>query len=104
MEALDDRLQSEALNLQQPLHPPATGDFIIAKWDEDGRWYRACVESEDEESFVVFFVDFGNTAVINKSTIADYCRRIEKEQTTEPIGFFWVDTGYRFIGEAQSGQ
>ena len=44
---------------------PKTGEFVAAKFTEDGQWYRARVRRNDREnnSSEVVFVDYGNSEV-----------------------------------------
>ncbi|KAL5285683.1 TDRD6 family protein [Megaselia abdita] len=44
------------------LESPKVGDFCIAKFKQDGAYYRAEVIAVNENGIEVLFVDFGNTA------------------------------------------
>lgn len=44
-----------------PLDNIGIGDFGVAKFSEDNRWYRArVVMSEEQDSIRIVFIDFGN--------------------------------------------
>ncbi|KAB8076479.1 hypothetical protein BDV29DRAFT_86375 [Aspergillus leporis] len=46
--------------------PPKAGDFVSAKFSEDGEWYRAKVRRNDREKqqAEVVYIDFGNAEVL----------------------------------------
>ncbi|KAL2820467.1 hypothetical protein BDW59DRAFT_116465 [Aspergillus cavernicola] len=46
--------------------PPKAGDFVAAKFTEDGEWYRAKVRRNDREKqqAEVTYIDFGNSEVL----------------------------------------
>ncbi|KAF7589943.1 hypothetical protein BBP40_003482 [Aspergillus hancockii] len=46
--------------------PPKAGDFVAAKFTEDGEWYRAKVRRNDREKqqAEVVYIDFGNAEVL----------------------------------------
>ncbi|KAL2802916.1 hypothetical protein BJX63DRAFT_440506 [Aspergillus granulosus] len=46
--------------------PPKAGDFVAAKFTEDGEWYRAKVRRNDREKqqAEVVYIDFGNSEVL----------------------------------------
>ncbi|KAI9375758.1 hypothetical protein BJX61DRAFT_78233 [Aspergillus egyptiacus] len=46
--------------------PPKAGDFVAAKFSEDGEWYRAKVRRNDREKqqAEVVYIDFGNSEVL----------------------------------------
>ncbi|PYH48768.1 putative transcription factor (Snd1/p100) [Aspergillus saccharolyticus JOP 1030-1] len=46
--------------------PPKAGDFVAAKFSEDGEWYRAKVRRNDREKqqAEVLYIDFGNSEVL----------------------------------------
>lgn len=39
---------------------PQAGDDCIARYDSDGRWYRAVIVDKEDDEWNVFFVDYGN--------------------------------------------
>ncbi|KAL5338550.1 hypothetical protein BJX70DRAFT_366161 [Aspergillus crustosus] len=46
--------------------PPKAGDFVAAKFTEDGEWYRAKIRRNDREKqqAEVIYIDFGNSEVL----------------------------------------
>jgi staphylococcal nuclease domain-containing protein 1 len=51
--------------------PPKAGDFVAAKFSEDGQWYRARVRSNDrsaKESEVIY-IDYGNSEKVPWSSL-----------------------------------
>ncbi|KAL4784176.1 hypothetical protein BJX76DRAFT_327918 [Aspergillus varians] len=46
--------------------PPKAGDFVAAKFTEDGEWYRARVRRNDREKqqAEVVYIDFGNSEIL----------------------------------------
>ncbi|KAI1001930.1 Nuclease domain-containing protein 1 [Podosphaera aphanis] len=51
--------------------PPKTGDYVAAKFSEDGQWYRARIRSNDRASKLadVVYVDYGNSEKISWSQL-----------------------------------
>ena len=78
---------------------PKIGNFIIAKWEEDQTWYRACVTDITNEDLVVYFTDYGNGSDIKIEEYNAYCRALSKEQAQEQMLSFWVHSGWDFEGE-----
>jgi hypothetical protein len=51
-------------NQLTPLDNVAIGDFGVAKYSEDNRWYRArLIMREGHEQIKIVFVDFGNIEI-----------------------------------------
>jgi len=50
---------------------PHMGEIVAAQYAVDGSWYRAEVLSLDDDSATVRFIDFGNTAKVNKKSLAE---------------------------------
>ena len=48
---------------------PKVGGYCCALFDEDGLWYRAKVTSRGATEYVVFFLDYGNSATVKKSSL-----------------------------------
>ncbi|KAF2104142.1 nuclease domain-containing protein 1 [Rhizodiscina lignyota] len=50
-------------NAQSLSGPPKTGEYVAAKFSEDGEWYRARVRRNDREKKTaeVLYIDYGNT-------------------------------------------
>ncbi len=54
----------EKSNQLMPLEKIAIGDFGVAKYSEDNRWYRArLIMCEGQDQIKIVFVDFGNIEV-----------------------------------------
>ena len=70
---LQEAMQKEyAENFHQHRYsfPPVLTDIVVAKSSSDETWYRARVMAFDEEDcFVIFFLDFGNTEVIRLNNL-----------------------------------
>ncbi|XP_057710766.1 staphylococcal nuclease domain-containing protein 1 [Corythoichthys intestinalis] len=50
---------------------PRRGDFCIAKFAEDGEWYRARVEKVESPAKVhVFYIDYGNREIVSSTRLA----------------------------------
>ncbi|CBY43277.1 unnamed protein product, partial [Oikopleura dioica] len=106
-EALEEKLENFQQTLQESAPaqeslamPPSVGDYLIVQWDDDKDWYRAAVVSAEETSFTVFFVDFGNEAVIENEKYEKVCRKITQEQCEEPMIFYYVNPGcVKFNGD-----
>ena len=47
------------------------GDECIARWEEDGCWYKSVVEGVTEGTAVVTFLDFGNSAYCSVELLKD---------------------------------
>lgn len=51
----------EERNLLQPLENLSIGDFGVAKYSEDNKWYRArLIMSQQDDQIRIVFIDFGN--------------------------------------------
>ena len=42
------------------------GNRCIAKWEEDGVWYRAEVKEVQQNRVLVLFIDYGNSATVSE--------------------------------------
>lgn len=73
MQELDDLMaQLEAhynSGSSKSLGSPQVGMPCVARYEEDGLWYRAQVRSFTTKDIDVFFVDYGNTQVAPKDTV-----------------------------------
>lgn len=51
--------------------PPKTGDFVAAKFSEDGQWYRARIRANDRAAKIadVVYVDYGNSEKVAWSSL-----------------------------------
>lgn len=64
---------------QDALSPATVGTFCVAKY-EDGGWYRGQISEVQGESVKVFYIDYGDTAVLP----VNCTRRLEPEFATLP--------------------
>ena len=69
VERLEIVMQEAQVQAEQSPHPPppgslSQGDVCLAKFMEDGQWYRARVESVTGNDVIAYFIDFGNTEII----------------------------------------
>ncbi|XP_071531982.1 uncharacterized protein [Panulirus ornatus] len=51
------------------LYRPRQGEVCLAKFSQDGKWYRAACINPRQESALVIFVDFANTEMVLHSNI-----------------------------------
>ena len=60
----------------------AVASQCIAKWDEDGVWYRAKVVGQDHSSkmYEVEFIDYGNTAQVDKQYMVMEAKEIPADE------------------------
>merc|ERR1719341_356041 len=77
------------------------GVVCLAKWSEDGVWYRAKVDKMEGEAVEVTFLDYGNTELVATSNIVhtrlqipagedidEFVEEIEeKVKVDAPVGF-----------------
>ncbi|KAG8199539.1 hypothetical protein JTE90_009380 [Oedothorax gibbosus] len=79
---------------------PEEDQMVLAKFAEDGQWYRAVViEVSSDTSFQVVYADFGNSAVVDKDSL----RKMTKEFMSIPIQAVPCGlTGFKVIGEQTS--
>lgn len=51
--------------------PPKTGDYVAAKFSQDGQWYRAriCANDRAAKQAEVLYIDFGNSEKLPWSTL-----------------------------------
>ncbi|CAG5127804.1 unnamed protein product, partial [Candidula unifasciata] len=64
LEQMSQQLQ-EVYSRQQPLAQPTPGAFVVAKFSQDGMWYRSLVLKVFEDGHVrVLFIDYGNSDVV----------------------------------------
>jgi len=55
------------------------GDYCVAKWDEDGCWYKAVIEGIEDDTAVVTFTEYGNSAYCNFENILDFDTQIGED-------------------------
>jgi len=53
----------------EPAPPVAVGTVVAAQYSEDNSWYRAKVLEADDDSVTVFFVDYGNSEIVEMDRI-----------------------------------
>jgi len=65
--------------------PPKAGEYVAAKFTEDGEWYRARVRRNDREAkkSEVVYVDYGNSEVVPWSTLRPLAAQFST-QTLKP--------------------
>lgn len=66
--------------------PPKAGEFVAAKFTEDGEWYRAKVRRNDREKqqAEVVYIDFGNSEVLPWSRLRPLSQPQFSTQTLRP--------------------
>ncbi|KAI9557952.1 hypothetical protein GHT06_014704 [Daphnia sinensis] len=70
--ALMDRIDALALDpkfINAKDYTASVGKPCLAFFADDGRWYRALVESVDRDTATVFYVDYGNSCAVNTSDL-----------------------------------
>jgi len=55
---------------------PAVGEACIARFSEDGVWYRAEVTQCSSDSYDVKFVDFGNSSCVVASDVLEISKEL----------------------------
>ncbi|XP_048453434.1 tudor domain-containing protein 15-like [Rhincodon typus] len=64
VDTVSEKMQGQRLDLDKT-------SMCLAKYFEDGQWYRAIARSvQSPEHFKVFFIDYGNTEVVDKNDVA----------------------------------
>ena len=51
---------------------PLSNKMCVAKSSDDGQWYRAACLAQEEDTFVLFFADFGFVEEVNRNTRQHY--------------------------------
>lgn len=70
IEQLMDRAMKESEELVSQMHTGKTGSVCLAKYSEDGKWYRSFVLPAQSSLHVnVFFVDYGTKQVAEKKNV-----------------------------------
>jgi len=60
----------------------ASGNSCVAKWAEDGMWYRAVIQEIKDHSCIVLFVDYGNNEDVSKEFILESGDEIPMEDVS----------------------
>jgi len=75
-----DENGSNEVGFETGLEPEwKAGDNCVAKWDEDGCWYKAVIEGIEDDTAVVTFTEYGNSAYCNLVNILDFNTQIDEE-------------------------
>lgn len=70
MERIDElALKPEFINKKNL--EPAVGKPCLAFFADDGRWYRATVESVDGDASKVYYIDYGNCCPVNNADLKE---------------------------------
>ncbi|XP_053097933.1 tudor domain-containing protein 15 isoform X2 [Pangasianodon hypophthalmus] len=70
IEQLMDRAMKLSEELMSQMHTGKTGSVCLAKYSEDGKWYRSFVwPAQSSLHFNVFFVDYGTKQVAEKKNV-----------------------------------
>ncbi|KAM9435226.1 tudor domain-containing protein 15 [Clarias gariepinus] len=76
IEQLMDRVMKESQALLSLAHPDKTGSVCLAKYSEDGKWYRSFVwPAQSSQHFNVIFVDYGSKQVAEKNNLLPIPRK-----------------------------
>lgn len=76
--------------------PPKAGDYVAAKFSEDGQWYRARIRRNDREAKKadVVFIDYGNSESLPWSSLRPLSQPQFSVQTLKPQA---VDAALSFL-------
>ena len=75
-----DENGSNEVGFETGLEPEwKAGDNCVAKWDEDGCWYKAVIEGIEDDTAMVTFTEYGNSAYCNLVNILDFNTQIDEE-------------------------
>uniref|UniRef100_A0A6Q2YQ85 Tudor domain-containing protein n=1 Tax=Esox lucius TaxID=8010 RepID=A0A6Q2YQ85_ESOLU len=67
---LMEKVAMESEQIQRAKFGPSIGKLCLAKYDEDGQWYRGVAYPIQETLLVnVFFVDYGNMRIVEKHNV-----------------------------------
>lgn len=72
LESMLLRLRQE-LSANPPLpgaYTPKKGDLAVAKFTEDDQWYRIKIEKVSANMVSVFYIDYGNSEIVESSRVA----------------------------------
>ncbi|KAL5457692.1 hypothetical protein EMCRGX_G034978 [Ephydatia muelleri] len=76
--SIDSEMNTSLCIIRQSV---SVGDYVVAKFPVDERWYRGVVMSCDGERNEVFFLDYGDTEWI----CSDLCYKLPKNMLEVPI-------------------
>ncbi|KAJ9666272.1 hypothetical protein H2201_003707 [Coniosporium apollinis] len=99
-------------------NPPKAGDFVAAKFTEDGEWYRARIRRNDREAkkVEVVYIDYGNSETIPYSRLrplaAQFSTQTLKPQAQDAVLSFcqfptqpdYLADAVDFVGNAIAGR
>ncbi|XP_054707798.1 tudor domain-containing 6-like [Uloborus diversus] len=78
---------------------PEENEIVLAKYAEDGQWYRGAVIGKKGSHCVVYFVDFGNTETLHK----DCLRKMPKQFMSLKFQAYICElTGFKILEENKS--
>lgn len=88
--------------------PPKAGDYVAAKFSEDGQWYRARIRRNDREAKKadVVFVDYGNSESLPWSSLRPLSQPQFSVQTLKPqaidaaLSFLQLPTAQDYLADA----
>lgn len=70
IEKLMDMAMKESEELMSQMHTSKTGSVCLAKYSEDGKWYRSLVwPAQSSLHLNVFFVDYGGKQAVEKKNV-----------------------------------
>ena len=90
--------------------PPKAGDFVAAKFSEDGEWYRARIRRNDREQkqAEVLYVDYGNSELVPWTRLRALDQPQFNTQTLKPqavdavLSFLQCPTSPEYLADAVS--
>ena len=77
------QLMAQVAGSPLPHDKVEVGELCIAKYLEDGRWYRARIDNVTGNDVIAFFIDYGNTEIIPRSLVRTE-KSVEKSVFTLP--------------------
>ena len=98
--------------------PPKAGDYVAAKFSEDGQWYRARIRRNDREAKKadVLFIDYGNSESLPWSSLRALSQQFSiqtlKPQASDaalsflqfPTAQEYLSDGVNFIGSTMANK
>jgi staphylococcal nuclease domain-containing protein 1 len=88
--------------------PPKAGDFVAAKFSEDGEWYRARIRSNDRtaKQAEVVYIDYGNSEKLPWTSLRPLSQPQFSTQTLKPqavdaiLSFLQLPTNKQYLDDA----